>query len=103
MNIWVALIGGIILGWLVEWIIDWLYWRRGAEAFYQMEHELRQELAATRVALAEAQATIDHLAAQLPPDAHPPSPANPRAAASDDRGGRLARSSGASGSEHHSL
>lgn len=61
MNVWVALVGGIILGWLIEWVIDWYYWRRGAEAFYLMERDLRAELAVTRQELADAQATIDHL------------------------------------------
>lgn len=28
MNIWTALILGILIGWLIEWVIDWLYWRR---------------------------------------------------------------------------
>jgi hypothetical protein len=58
MVVWSSLIGGIIIGWLIEWLIDWLYWRRGAEAFYTMEQELRQELAATRRELEEAQAVI---------------------------------------------
>jgi hypothetical protein len=58
MVVWSSLIGGIIIGWLIEWLIDWLYWRRSAEAFYSMEQELRQELAATRHELEEAKATI---------------------------------------------
>lgn len=28
MNIWIALVLGILIGWLVEWVIDWFYWRR---------------------------------------------------------------------------
>jgi hypothetical protein len=66
MNVWVALIGGIILGWLIEWLIDWYYWRRGAEAFYTMERDLRTELAVTRQQLAEAQAALDRLSESEP-------------------------------------
>ncbi len=40
MQIWVALVGGLIIGWVAEWVIDWLYWRRGVEAFYATEAEL---------------------------------------------------------------
>lgn len=69
MNVWVVFIGGIILGWLVEWLIDWYYWRRGAEAFYTMERDLRNELAATRQELAEAQATLARLRGQPTPEA----------------------------------
>ena len=46
MEIWIALVGGIIIGWVVEWIIDWLYWRRGLGAFYANEEALRAEVAA---------------------------------------------------------
>lgn len=28
MNIWIALVLGILIGWLIEWVIDWFYWRR---------------------------------------------------------------------------
>ncbi|MCC6168827.1 MAG: hypothetical protein IT329_16515 [Caldilineaceae bacterium] len=68
MNVWVVLIGGIILGWLVEWLIDWYYWRRGAEAFYTMERDLRNELASTRQELAEAQAALARLHGQPAPE-----------------------------------
>jgi hypothetical protein len=44
MEIWVALVGGLILGWLAEWVIDWFYWRRGVEAFYATEAELRRQV-----------------------------------------------------------
>jgi hypothetical protein len=44
MEIWVALVGGIIIGWVVEWVVDWLYWRRGVEAFYATEAELRSQV-----------------------------------------------------------
>jgi hypothetical protein len=46
MEIWVALVGGIIIGWVLEWVVDWLYWRRGVEAFYATEAELRTQVAA---------------------------------------------------------
>ena len=45
MEIWIALVGGIVIGWIVEWVIDWLYWRRGVESFYATEAELRSEIA----------------------------------------------------------
>lgn len=45
MEIWVALVGGLILGWVAEWVVDWLYWRRGVEAFYATEAELRRQVA----------------------------------------------------------
>jgi hypothetical protein len=45
MEIWVALVGGLILGWAAEWVVDWVYWRRGVEAFYATEAELRRQVA----------------------------------------------------------
>lgn len=65
MEIWVALVGGVILGWLLEWVIDWLYWRRGVEAFYATEAELRRELAVAQTALAEAAAENERLRGRL--------------------------------------
>ena len=44
MEIWVALVGGIIIGWVLEWVVDWVYWRHGVEAFYATEAELRSQL-----------------------------------------------------------
>ena len=44
MEIWVALVGGLILGWVAEWLVDWFYWRRGVEAFYTTERELRRQV-----------------------------------------------------------
>ena len=44
MEIWVALLGGVIIGWVAEWVIDWYYWRRGVEAFYASEAELRRQV-----------------------------------------------------------
>jgi hypothetical protein len=45
MEIWVALVAGLIIGWVAEWVIDWLYWRRGVEGFYATEAELRRQVA----------------------------------------------------------
>ncbi len=28
----VALVGGVLAGWLGEWVLDWLYWRRRSPA-----------------------------------------------------------------------
>jgi hypothetical protein len=50
-QVWLALIGGLILGWLIEWIIDWQFWRRNIT-------ELRQENQALRRKLDEAQAQL---------------------------------------------
>jgi hypothetical protein len=50
-QVWLALIGGIILGWLIEWVIDWQFWRRNLA-------ELRQENQALRRQLSEAQAQL---------------------------------------------
>lgn len=65
MTIWIGVLAGILIGWLIEWIVDWFYWRRGAQAFYTMEHELRQELAKAQQAAADAKAEADALRAQL--------------------------------------
>jgi len=54
MNIWIALLGGIILGWVIEWIIDWLFWRRGIAGFYATEGQLRNELAIAQQQRSEA-------------------------------------------------
>ncbi len=45
MEVWIALVGGIIIGWLIEWLIDWQYWRRGLPALYANEERLRAALA----------------------------------------------------------
>lgn len=65
MTVWSSLLAGILIGWLIEWIIDWVYWRRGAQAFYTMEYELRQELAAAQEAARAAQAEVESLRSQL--------------------------------------
>jgi F0F1-type ATP synthase membrane subunit b/b' len=61
MVVWISLIGGIIIGWVIEWVIDWVYWRRGAEAFFVQEQELRRELAEARRQAEEAQAALAEL------------------------------------------
>lgn len=65
MNLWLAFLGGIILGWLIEWIIDWYYWRRGVAAFYQTETELRRELQKMQAERDAAQQAQAELRAQL--------------------------------------
>ena len=50
-QVWLALIGGLILGWLIEWIVDWQFWRRNL-------NELRTENQALRRQLAEAQSQL---------------------------------------------
>ena len=51
-QVWLALIGGLILGWLIEWIVDWQFWRRNLNV-------LREENEALHRQLAEAQAQLD--------------------------------------------
>lgn len=63
-QVWLALIGGLILGWLIEWIIDWQFWRRNVA-------ELRAENQALRRQLEAAQAELAAL--QPPPAQRPPS------------------------------
>jgi hypothetical protein len=65
MSLWMALVAGIVIGWLVEWIIDWTYWRRGAEAYYRMERDLRREVALARQEAARAQAAAQEYQEQL--------------------------------------
>ncbi|MEX1020594.1 MAG: hypothetical protein WDZ49_13100 [Litorilinea sp.] len=91
MNLWLAFLGGIILGWLIEWIIDWYYWRRGVDAFYSTETELRRQLqnvqaekeaahqaqAELREQLAQAQAELAQLRG-APTSASSTPPASPR-------------------------
>jgi len=61
-QVWLALIGGLILGWLIEWIVDWKFWRRNLD-------ELREENQALRRQLADAQAQLATMPA--PPTATP--------------------------------
>ncbi len=43
-QIWLALLGGLILGWLIEWLIDWWFWRRNVAQLRQENQQLRQQL-----------------------------------------------------------
>jgi hypothetical protein len=61
-QVWLALIGGLILGWLIEWIVDWKFWRRNLG-------DLREENQALRRQLADAQAQF--AAMQAPPTPAP--------------------------------
>ena len=72
MEVWIALVGGIIIGWLVEWTIDWQYWRRGLDSLYRTEAELRAALdrseaekAAMLAASAECEAQLSDLRSRL--------------------------------------
>lgn len=54
MNIAVALVLGLLGGWLIEWIIDWFYWRRprpepAAEALAAPKKERDMTPPATRI------------------------------------------------------
>jgi hypothetical protein len=85
-QVWLALIGGIILGWLIEWIIDWQFWRRNVADLRAENAALRKQLEATQVQLA-AQGqppapTAPVSAAKAPPPSTPssnPSPSAPPA------------------------
>lgn len=80
MEIWIALVGGIILGWVLEWIIDWVFWRRGVEQFYATEADLRRQLADTQARLAEVEAQNEELRAKTTaaPTRAPAAPASAR-------------------------
>lgn len=69
MQLWIGLVAGVIIGWLIEWIIDWLYWRRSTEAAFQVETQLRDELAAIRRENTQLRRQLN--------DAHSPTPATP--------------------------
>jgi hypothetical protein len=53
--IWLALIGGLILGWLIEWVIDWWFWRRNLTELRQENQELRRQLDEARSQAASKQ------------------------------------------------
>ena len=53
LQIWLALIGGLFLGWLIEWLIDWIFWRRNAEALRQDNQALRLQLDQAHAELAQ--------------------------------------------------
>lgn len=58
MEVGIALVAGIAIGWVIEWVIDWQYWRRGVAGFYATESQLRSELDNARVSV---QATSEEL------------------------------------------
>lgn len=79
---WLSFFGGVLVGWLIEWLIDVLYWRRRDPAVRREEEilQVRLEQAESRVRelqeqeaewkichqrLAEAEATIERLEAEL--------------------------------------
>lgn len=47
MNIWTALVLGLLVGWLAEWVLDWFYWRR---RFAAQEKSLQEAQAAEAAA-----------------------------------------------------
>jgi len=65
MEVWTALIGGIIIGWLIEWLIDWQYWRRGLDGLYAAEAGLRDALEKSETERAAALDVAAAYAAQL--------------------------------------
>jgi hypothetical protein len=75
MEIWIALVGGIILGWVLEWIIDWVFWRRGVEQFYATEADLRRQLAEAQSRAEAAEAQLAEVRAK--PTAGGTAPARP--------------------------
>ncbi|MDI9549950.1 MAG: DUF4332 domain-containing protein [Chloroflexota bacterium] len=65
MEVWTALIGGIIIGWLIEWVIDWQYWRRGLDSLYAAEAKLRDALAKSEAEKAAVLTASAQCATQL--------------------------------------
>ena len=53
-QIWLALIGGLILGWLIEWMIDWWFWRRNLAELRRENQELRRQLEEVRGSLGDS-------------------------------------------------
>ena len=54
-QVWLALIGGLILGWLIEWIVDWQFWRRNLDELRTENQTLRRQLADSQAQLAALQ------------------------------------------------
>jgi hypothetical protein len=72
LEIWLAFLGGLILGWLIEWIVDWQFWRKSVASLRAENAELRRQLAvAVTAATAGSTATpaSDTTPASLPADA----------------------------------
>ena len=86
-QVWLALIGGLILGWLIEWIVDWQFWRRNLNELREENQALRRQLAETQSQLAAAQQTPAALtgeAVAVPVDAPPDTPVELPDASSDE-------------------
>jgi hypothetical protein len=54
-QVWLALIGGLILGWLIEWIVDWQFWRRNLNVLRAENEALHRQLAEAQAQLAAMQ------------------------------------------------
>jgi hypothetical protein len=54
-QVWLALIGGLILGWLIEWIVDWQFWRRNLDELRTENHALRRQVADAQAQIAALQ------------------------------------------------
>lgn len=59
MNVWIALIIGLILGWLIELLIDIFYWRKRHLGAGQDTTLLQQELAEVRTTNGKLQAALN--------------------------------------------
>ncbi len=68
-QVWLALIGGLILGWLIEWIVDWQFWRRNLNELREENQALRRQLAEAQSQLAAVQ-TAPTTPEELPDAAH---------------------------------
>lgn len=76
-QIWLALIGGLILGWLIEWIIDWRFWRRDIAALRQENQALRRQLEEAQTQLAATQAPSFAASAAMSDQPNKPTVATP--------------------------
>lgn len=65
MDVWIALVAGIAIGWLIEWVIDWQYWRRGLSGFYQTEAELRHAIAEQQAQIQDTNAALEQMRHEL--------------------------------------
>jgi hypothetical protein len=57
LQIWLAFLGGLIIGWLIEWIVDWQFWRKSVASLRAENAELRRQLAVAMAAATTASAT----------------------------------------------
>lgn len=65
LEIWLAFLGGLIIGWLIEWIVDWQFWRKSVVSLRAENAELRRHLKAAAAA-SSATSTADATAASAP-------------------------------------